>query len=1599
MNGGYFGTGTLSMDEFTFFGRNKKSSGMIEFPCLQGKYRTTHLVCSNCIAGRFQDTIDMGGCKTCSPGRYGNTTGLTSCARCLAGRYGNTTGLTSNECTGPCPVGRYGNTTGLTSNECTGPCPVGRYGVGGSTTNECSGVCLAASTPGTSYCSSCPAGQYESSSICHECEAGRFSLPGAIECTKCAAGRYSFKGQGKSADCNGICPAGKYESSNVCHECEAGRFSLPGAIECTKCAAGRYSFKGQGKSADCNGICPAGKYESSNVCHECEAGRFSLPGAIECTKCAAGRYSFKGQGKSADCNGICPIGSFARQGEGKNESCLLCPSGRYGDSVGLTAAMCSGPCSAGRFGIQGNTGPQCEDQCPLLTYSLEGTNCISCPPGKISQPNSKSEDACITFCPLGQFFNNVTLTCKECPPGRFSPYIGLEGVSELNLCSICPQGRYNSEAGQTSCHLCAAGKYNDKNGQIACNSRCRVGTYSREGSTQCQKCPGGYKGTHPAAISLEDGCLKCEQGKFSNDTGGHQRCTECHTPGTYCPPGAIKPELCSIDKFCDGQTIRDRPPRPTDIVLQNIPDTNAINVSWKMEVDDTDVVEGTFRVLYTTKKDTPLVDMDQIIVDDKKRLRQLSISEKLYYTEIEDLRVGTQYFIRVLRVEKEGESPPTESQPSELSDKAEIKCPDGAYCGSPGGRGVQLNETVNLQGYFKVNDFTFVKCEVSTNCPGVITDDSGEAIPQNNTQVGCSDGYRGLMCMKCEQNYTRQGDLCNQCGSKSIQVLWMVGALFVGVCMFSYLIYKTIKGEGNPKDVQSGVLKIALRQFQLIGIISQFPLSWSDSIKQMFGAFGTVSNAGSQAFSLDCFTKASYATNSALNLSMPIGILMLFWFMISRIYQGNREARTRNLKLSTIVILMTLHPTLVKQVLAFFQCTKPVMDKTYLIADVDVQCRSSTHLALVFMLGIPALVLYIIGIPAVAGMNLYTNRHNLGLTETRKTFGFLYSNYEEKYYFWELVIILRLVAMASISVLFDGNPNMQATLGSQVLFLAMFLHMVCRPFEEDILDTVETYSLASSVLSLTCGNLLLNDTTPDVWKSFATVLIFLSMAAFTFYCIGISVYAITNQEEIATRRVLRHRGQTVDKMSRLDPYPIMKSLMTLVRKEWKWEYIVETDEYAISRLRPGAIEKSLLSKKKNTSYDARKIEFVVPMPLMNVWENFITRNVDHTYFPKESNSSSEFAYMIINAPVPFISSRLLVFEEEVELFDNEGIAISAASTTRQAATLAVSQKTKDQVLMSMPIGGHVFERLDSENTKVTHLFSVDIGGSIPIQISNIVARREITKGHTVVKEMLQKGEKTYFDRKYFTVHASPIRGRSTSRFTSKRSAGSDIEMVSNPMTSTVVSKTSSSKKGKQTKIVMNTNPMTIDSKKFLNVKTRERSSTDLVIGTEIENKWVNYIDSKTGKPYFKKNTNETTWVNPKGNGHNSIEMVSNPMKTNVNISSHLKKENHNTIAMKKNPMMNSSKSVHNTGSQKRKALIKKRFTGSIASHTTIKSKGQERTRANVSNEGANSNNEDWTEHKDPKTGKQFWYNTKTKKSTWTNPNPPNRHGRALSEWT
>ena len=75
--------------------------------------------------------------------------------------------------------------------------------------------------------------------------------------------------------------------------------------------------------------------------------------------------------------------------------------------------------------------------------------------------------------------------------------------------------------------------------------------------------------------------------------------------------------------------------------------------------------------------------------------------------------------------------------------------------------------------------------------------------------------------------------------------------------------------------------------------------------------------------------------------------------------------------------------------------------------------------------------------------------------------------------------------------------------------------MWLKPYEAQILDNVEMYSLGSSALVLSSGGLLLNDTTPQAWKWIAVAFIFLSSLTFLLY--GVRVY-ISARIEMAKRK-------------------------------------------------------------------------------------------------------------------------------------------------------------------------------------------------------------------------------------------------------------------------------------------------------------------------------------------------------------------------------------------------------------------------------------------------------------------------------------------------
>lgn len=84
---------------------------------------------------------------------------------------------------------------------------------------------------------------------------------------------------------------------------------------------------------------------------------------------------------------------------------------------------------------------------------------------------------------------------------------------------------------------------------------------------------------------------------------------------------------------------------------------------------------------------------------------------------------------------------------------------------------------------------------------------------------------------------------------------------------------------------------------------------------------------------------------------------------------------------------------------------------------------------MVLTTAVPAIAVYLAGIPIGVLVLLTCNRRHLQTAFFQRKYGFLYANYHIRAYYWEVVVMARLLAFCIISVLYENNVPLQAGLG------------------------------------------------------------------------------------------------------------------------------------------------------------------------------------------------------------------------------------------------------------------------------------------------------------------------------------------------------------------------------------------------------------------------------------------------------------------------------------------------------------------------------------------------------------------------------------------
>ena len=332
--------------------------------CLVGKMGTSvsaisnFRICVQCPLGYSQAVIGLPSCVKCIPGKYQNVRGQADCVECAIGRKFNASiavGISALNCLA-CDEGQYQSESGSTF--CL-PCLTGTFQneQGGASSKNCPTGWTNGETA-RSTCVECIAGQFQNqvkSASCQDCTAGLYSKEvGATAdtvCKPCTQGTYSSTLGADSSEVCSTCAPGKWsntlgaDSREVCKACAIGMFAAEGASTiCIACPLG-FTTGELGGKVECSGCdlgmygspeilgtcvaCPEGQYQNDkgkSVCIDCAVDTYlsdtGKSSPADCTACDAGRTTAGNEGQTIQGSCLCEKGSY-----NENSTCIDCPDG------------------------------------------------------------------------------------------------------------------------------------------------------------------------------------------------------------------------------------------------------------------------------------------------------------------------------------------------------------------------------------------------------------------------------------------------------------------------------------------------------------------------------------------------------------------------------------------------------------------------------------------------------------------------------------------------------------------------------------------------------------------------------------------------------------------------------------------------------------------------------------------------------------------------------------------------------------------------------------------------------------------------------------------------------------------------------------------------------------------------------------------------------------------------------------------------------------------------------------------------------------------------------------------------------------------------
>ena len=279
-----------------------------------------------------------------------------------------------------------------------------------------------------------------------------------------------------------------------------------------------------------------------------------------------------------------------------------------------------------------------------------------------------------------------------------------------------------------------------------------------------------------------------------------------------------------------------------------------------------------------------------------------------------------------------------------------------------------------------------------------------------------------MICSSCAPGFSHSGlgERCDKCPDPTSNTVIGAVGVFFGVVGLAVYVRMTVSKAGSTSEF-SGLKSISLSFFQVLSLLSNFPIAWPPVFLTLFRIGGVVTLMGQHLVNVKCMypeiTEAEVFYNVRLFWAgVPpflVAGVTLMWWIISKC-QTITSLHSK-IKASIVAVTYLTWTGLCSTTFALFAC-REVCGVTVLRADLNEQCFQGRHLRYVLFVGLPMLVVYVIGMPLVA-LIVIKRLHTRARTSSRVvkklkghfTWGKLYSMYDSRVWWWEITVLFCLL--------------------------------------------------------------------------------------------------------------------------------------------------------------------------------------------------------------------------------------------------------------------------------------------------------------------------------------------------------------------------------------------------------------------------------------------------------------------------------------------------------------------------------------------------------------------------------------------------------------